>query len=80
MKFSLFALFSAFLAGSTYAADYGLTPNRVRLAVLATPKEGLTTEEFHDYWLNHHASLFSSIGVVKRNLLKYEQVSALNSP
>ena len=32
-------------------------------------------EEFQDYWLNHHGKLFSSLAVVKRNVLKYEQVS-----
>ena len=48
--------------------------DRVRLAVLMAPKPGLSFEEFDRYWLNVHANVFSSIAIVKRNLLKYEQV------
>ncbi|KAI0326539.1 hypothetical protein GY45DRAFT_1258785 [Cubamyces sp. BRFM 1775] len=47
--------------------------DRVRLAVLMAPKPGLSFEEFDRYWLDVHAEVFSSIAIVKRNLLKYEQ-------
>ncbi|KAI1796519.1 hypothetical protein LXA43DRAFT_987989 [Ganoderma leucocontextum] len=50
-----------------------LRPDRVRLAVLMAPKPGLSFEEFDRYWLDVHAKVFSSIAIVKRNLLKYEQ-------
>ena len=49
--------------------------DRVRLCTYISPKEGMSVEEFQDYWLNHHGKLFSSLAVVKRNVLKYEQVS-----
>ena len=52
-----------------------LRSDRVRLAVLMAPKPGLSFEEFDRYWLDVHAKVFSSIAIVKRNLLKYEQVS-----
>lgn len=48
--------------------------DRVRLAILLKKKQGLTNEEFLGYWLNNHAKLFSSLEIVKKNLLKYEQV------
>ncbi|KAI0743810.1 hypothetical protein C8Q80DRAFT_1355588 [Daedaleopsis nitida] len=48
-------------------------PDRVRVAGLVVPKPGMSLEEFHDYWLNTHAKLFSSIAIAKRNLTKYEQ-------
>lgn len=57
-----------------------LRPDRVRLAVLMAPKHGLSFEEFDRYWLDVHAKVFSSISIVKRNLLKYEQVRQLAIP
>ncbi|KAH9895237.1 hypothetical protein C8Q73DRAFT_665487 [Cubamyces lactineus] len=50
-----------------------LRTDRVRLVVLMAPKPGLSFEEFDRYWLDVHAEVFSSIAIVKRNLLKYEQ-------
>ncbi|KAI0674974.1 hypothetical protein C8Q78DRAFT_1009866 [Trametes maxima] len=50
-----------------------LRPDRVRLSMLLVPKEGLSLEDFRRHWIENHASLFSSLPVVKKNLLKYEQ-------
>ncbi|KZP06485.1 hypothetical protein FIBSPDRAFT_318082 [Athelia psychrophila] len=47
--------------------------DRVRLAGFLKKKQDLTTEEFLSYWLNNHGKLFSSLDIVKKNLLKYEQ-------
>lgn len=55
-----------------------LNPNRVRMCALMYPKDGLSFEEFDHYWLHEHSKVFSSIEVVKTNLLKYEQVRLLN--
>ena len=52
----------------------GLSPSRVRLAALLTPKSDLTVEEFHNHWLNTHSKLFSSLAIVKKNLITYQQV------
>lgn len=48
--------------------------DRVRLAILLKKKQDLTNEEFLNYWLNSHAKLFTSLEIVKKNLVKYEQV------
>ena len=48
--------------------------DRVRLAALMYPKEGVSFEEFDSHWLNVHSRLFASLDIVKKNLLKYEQV------
>ncbi|KAF8899395.1 hypothetical protein BD779DRAFT_1465317 [Infundibulicybe gibba] len=47
--------------------------DRVRLILLSKRKEGITNEEFSEYWANSHARLFSSVPIVRQNLLKYEQ-------
>ncbi|KAI0702934.1 hypothetical protein C8T65DRAFT_655135 [Cerioporus squamosus] len=47
--------------------------DRVRLAILISPKPGMTPDECRSYWRSNHFKVFSSIAVVKRNLLKYEQ-------
>ena len=62
------------MTSSTDPSTPSLRPDRVRLAVLMAPKPGLSFEEFDRYWLDVHAKVFSSIAIVKRNLLKYEQV------
>lgn len=49
--------------------------DRVRLLVFLKKREGITKEEFSQYWSGHHAKLFLSLDIVKKNLLKYEQVS-----
>ncbi|TFK94630.1 hypothetical protein K466DRAFT_446764, partial [Polyporus arcularius HHB13444] len=51
--------------------------NRVRLAILISPKPGLSADDCRSYWLNTHSEVFSSIAIVKRNLLNYEQMSSL---
>ncbi|KAJ7773436.1 hypothetical protein B0H16DRAFT_1512344 [Mycena metata] len=47
--------------------------DRVRLFVLIKKKPSLSQEEFHQYWATTHGALFSSLEVVKKNLLRYEQ-------
>ncbi|KAJ6531921.1 EthD domain-containing protein [Mycena capillaripes] len=47
--------------------------DRVRLAILLKRKASLSKEEFHKYWAEKHGPLFSSVDIVKTNLLKYEQ-------
>ncbi|KAJ7475960.1 hypothetical protein FB451DRAFT_263796 [Mycena latifolia] len=47
--------------------------DRVRLAILLKRKSTLTEEEFSQYWSGTHAALFSSVDIVKKNLIKYEQ-------
>ncbi|KAJ6508005.1 hypothetical protein C8R47DRAFT_1036853 [Mycena vitilis] len=47
--------------------------DRVRLVVLLKRKSSLSKEEFHTYWSEKHGPLFSSLEIVKTNLLKYEQ-------
>ncbi|KAJ7158628.1 hypothetical protein C8R46DRAFT_395815 [Mycena filopes] len=47
--------------------------DRVRLVVLLKRKSTLSKEEFHQYWSEQHAALFSSLDIVKTNLVKYEQ-------
>ena len=49
--------------------------DRVRLAILVYRKPGMSLQDFQDYWRKEHAKVFSGIEVVKKNLLKYEQVS-----
>ncbi|KAJ7131587.1 hypothetical protein C8R43DRAFT_1207626 [Mycena crocata] len=47
--------------------------DRVRLAILLKQKPTLSKEDFHKYWSESHGTLFSSLEIVKTNLLKYEQ-------
>ena len=44
---------------------------------LMYPKDGVGFEEFDHYWLHEHSKIFTSLDIVKKNLLKYEQVCAL---
>ena len=37
-------------------------------------KPGMSVEDFHNYWREEHSKVFAGIAVVKKNLLKYEQV------
>lgn len=52
-----------------------LRTDRVRLVVMFKKKDTITREEFDRYWVEEHAKLFSSLAIVKSNVLKYEQVS-----
>ncbi|KAJ7261845.1 hypothetical protein B0H12DRAFT_1013346 [Mycena haematopus] len=47
--------------------------DRVRLAVLFKRKPTISKEEFVKYWAETHGPLFSSLDIVKKNILKYEQ-------
>ena len=48
--------------------------DRVRLTLLVYRKQGMSLDEFQKYWKDEHSKVFSSIAVVKRNLLTYVQV------
>ncbi|MCJ1458969.1 hypothetical protein MMC28_009346 [Mycoblastus sanguinarius] len=47
--------------------------DRVRLVILLHRKESMNVDDFQEYWRNEHSQVFSSIAVVKKNLLSYEQ-------
>lgn len=51
--------------------------DRVRLTVLIFRKEGMSTEDFQQYWRNEHSQCFAHLKIVKKNLLKYEQVGVM---
>jgi hypothetical protein len=51
-----------------------LRTDRVRLVILVHRKDGMSLEDFQAYWRDEHSQVFSSIPVVKKNLLNYEQV------
>lgn len=42
----------------------------------------MSRDEFQRYWREEHSDIFSNIAIVKKNLVKYEQVreSVLISP
>ncbi|KAJ5088061.1 hypothetical protein N7456_011677 [Penicillium angulare] len=45
----------------------------VKVIIFAKRKEGMTKEEFSEYWRGPHAEYFLALPVVKRRCLKYEQ-------
>ena len=47
--------------------------DRVRMIGLITAKPGMSLEAFDKRWLQH-GELIRSLGVIKRNIVKYEQV------
>ena len=49
-------------------------PNRVRMLVFFTRKNGTTPEQFQDYWRTKHSKTFGDVAIVRKNLIKYEQV------
>lgn len=53
-----------------------LRTDRVRIIGSVKRKEGVSKEEFENFWINEHPKLFNSLEVVKRNVLKYEQAHA----
>ncbi|KAI5982605.1 hypothetical protein EDC04DRAFT_1796389 [Pisolithus marmoratus] len=53
-----------------------LRTDRVRITGSFKRKEGVSKEEFDNFWLNEHPKLFNSLEVVKKNILKYEQAHA----
>ncbi|TCD63180.1 hypothetical protein EIP91_005877 [Steccherinum ochraceum] len=48
-------------------------PDRVRVYCMLPPKEGLSFEEFSEYWRGPHGELFKNLPFVQKNFLKYEQ-------
>ncbi|KAI5998223.1 hypothetical protein EDD15DRAFT_2244428 [Pisolithus albus] len=53
-----------------------LRTDRVRIIGSVKRKEGVSKEEFENFWINEHPKLFNSLDVVKKNILKYEQAHA----
>ncbi|KAG6329094.1 hypothetical protein ID866_9994 [Astraeus odoratus] len=53
-----------------------LRTDRVRITGSFKRKEGVSKEEFDNFWLNEHPKLFTSLDIVKKNILKYEQAHA----
>lgn len=49
--------------------------DRYRVSSLLVKKTGMTDEEFFTYWRDVHGPLFAGLEIVKKNLIKYEQVS-----
>jgi hypothetical protein len=52
-----------------------LRKDPVRVVGFIKKRDDLSHEEFYRYWIEEHSKLFSSITIVKKNLVKYEQVS-----
>ena len=48
--------------------------DRVRLTLLVYRKPGMSLNDFQQYWREQHSQIFTSIAIVKKNLLRYEQV------
>lgn len=48
--------------------------DRVRLTVLLARKKGMSVDDFRRHWRETHAGLFTDLPIVKKNVLKYEQV------
>ena len=48
--------------------------DRVPLAVFTYRKPAMSVEDLQAYWRDEHSKIFSSIPIVKKNLLSYEQV------
>ena len=51
----------------------------IRLVFLLRRKEGMTLEEFQDYWLNQHAPLVASVST-DLNILRYVQTHTIDHP
>ncbi|TDL15531.1 hypothetical protein BD410DRAFT_756379 [Rickenella mellea] len=49
----------------------------IRVVALIKKKEGMTHEEFSDYWGKNHSKIFTSLKAVKQNLIKYNQFHVL---
>ncbi|KZV93440.1 hypothetical protein EXIGLDRAFT_45469 [Exidia glandulosa HHB12029] len=45
----------------------------IKFTVFIKRKDGLSIEDFNKYWSDHHAEVFKSIPIVKKNLVKYTQ-------
>ena len=51
--------------------------DRVRAIALMAKKAGMSDEAFFKHWQEIHGPLFANLDIVKKNILKYEQVSIL---
>ncbi|KAF9062648.1 hypothetical protein BDP27DRAFT_1233249 [Rhodocollybia butyracea] len=51
-----------------------MSPSRVRLLIAVHKNEDISTEQFRDYWQNTHSKIFLGASIVKRNILRYEQM------
>ncbi|TDL16824.1 hypothetical protein BD410DRAFT_794923 [Rickenella mellea] len=49
----------------------------IRLTALIKKKEGMTSEEFTEYWSTNHGKIFTSLKAVKENVVKYNQFHVL---
>lgn len=51
-----------------------LRTDRVRITAGILRKTGVSKEDFDHFWLTEHPKLFCELEIVKKNILKYEQV------
>ncbi|THU80255.1 hypothetical protein K435DRAFT_607717, partial [Dendrothele bispora CBS 962.96] len=51
-----------------------LRTDRVRMLGLITKNPSISQEEFERHWFEQHSQLILSLDIVKKNLLKYEQL------
>ena len=54
--------------------------DRVRLTLFLYRKQGMSSEEFSNYWRGEHSQIFANLPVVKKYLLTYEQVRLSAEP
>ncbi|KAF9261350.1 hypothetical protein L218DRAFT_503674 [Marasmius fiardii PR-910] len=47
---------------------------RVRVLFFLQKNDGKTFEEWSHYWSHNHAQIFSSLDIVKKNILRYEEL------
>jgi len=50
-----------------------LRTDRARITVLFTKKADVSQEDFERFWTVEHPKLFSSLDIVKSNIVRYEQ-------
>jgi len=55
-----------------------LRTDRVRVVAFIKRKDEVSREQFSRYWREEYAERFTAIPIVRKNLLKYEQVSDLS--
>ncbi|KAJ8085228.1 hypothetical protein PM082_004022 [Marasmius tenuissimus] len=56
-------------------SDYAIRTDRIRLLYFIQRAPHLTYEEFDKYWEEVHGPLFVSIGIAKKNIHRYEQLT-----
>jgi len=57
----------------------GLRGDRVRIIGFIKRKPGISLEEFQRHWGDIHSKVYTNLGIVKRNIIRYEQVR-MSSP